>query len=67
MCLLDKAFNVANNPKLDSLQIFCGRKSKRSVIKNDVKSNPKPTDELNENHVHLLKITFGLLILLVCN
>ena len=52
---------------LDSLHIFCGRKSKRSVIKNDVKSNPKPTDELNGNHFHLLKITFGLLILLVCN
>ena len=39
---------------LDSLQVFYGRKSKRSVIKNDVKSNPKSTDELNENYVHLL-------------
>ena len=60
--MLDKAFNVANNPKYDEYQrklagqftSFYGRKSKRSVIKNDVKSNPKSTDELNENYVHLL-------------
>ena len=51
--IIQSMMNIKEN-WLDSLQVFYGRKSKRSVIKNDVKSNPKSTDQLNENYVHLL-------------